>query len=91
MERLPQKRAQAIAFSPDGQVLVTGGACCVDEILSSAELQQELFGMLIILAILIGGLRAAFGMLPSSERNFVGAVIKGLVNLLLGTGNKGKK
>ena len=70
-----------------GSILISA---IIAAILSSQDLQQELFGMVIVLAILIGGVRFAFGILPSTERNFVGSIIKGLVNLLLGTGNKVK-
>lgn len=60
-------------------------------IVASPSLQTQAFGMLIILALLIGGLRLAFGMVPAKERAFVGALLKGCINLLTGTGNKGKK
>jgi len=58
-------------------------------ILTSAQLQQQLFEMLIVLVLLIVGLRFAFGLLPSGARDLVASVTRGLLNLILGTGNKG--
>lgn len=59
-------------------------------ILTNAQLQQQLFQMLIVLGLLVLGLRFAFGLLPSWAQHFLGWVVRGIVNLVLGTGNKGK-
>jgi len=59
-------------------------------ILSSTQLQQQLFEMLIVLGLLILGLRFAFGLLPSWARHLLGSVTRGILNLILGTSNKGK-
>lgn len=58
--------------------------------LASPQLQGQLLETVIVGGLLIAGLRFAFGLLPSWARRLVGSVTRGLVNLVLGTGNKGK-
>ena len=59
-------------------------------ILTSPQLQQQLFKMLVVLGLIVAGLRFAFGLLPSWARQLVSSVTRGILNLVLGTGNKGK-
>jgi cell shape-determining protein MreC len=59
-------------------------------ILTSPQLQQQLFKTLVVLGLLILGLRFAFGLLPSWARQLVSTVTRAILNLVLGTGNKGK-
>jgi hypothetical protein len=91
----PLERVTGSGSSPFVPILVLIGALITVSMLaalaSSVALQAQLFGMLIIFVILVGGLRLAFGIVASRERNFVATLLKGFINLLLGTGNKGKK
>jgi hypothetical protein len=60
-------------------------------LLCSSEVQGQLLGMLVVFAIIILGLRFAFGLLPAWARNLLGSVTRGILNFVLGTGNKGHK
>lgn len=59
-------------------------------ILESPQLQQQLFQMLLVLGLLIGGLRFAFGLLPSWVQHPLSALTRAVINLIFGTGNKGR-